>query len=195
MIQTSEYLRKSIHFFNLIIPLTYLLVIPDKYLVVKLLSVFTLLFIFIDVGRHRIKWIRFIFRRWFNFMLRQHELEAQLTGASWVMIGALVTVLLFPRPVAILSLIFMSLGDLAAAMVGMSFGKHKIWEKSLEGFFGGLIVCIVIAWFYQQVPFPLGVAGALGAMVMELLPIPLDDNFKMPLGAGMTIMMFGFTPA
>jgi len=35
--------------------------------------------------------------------------------------------------------------------------------------------------------------GAITAMIMELIPIPLDDNFKIPLGSG-AIMMMLYTP-
>jgi dolichol kinase len=34
------------------------------------------------------------------------------------------------------------------------------------------------------VPTPVGLVGALVATVFELLPIPLDDNFRIPLSAG-----------
>jgi dolichol kinase len=32
-------------------------------------------------------------------------------------------------------------------------------------------------------------SGAITAMIMELIPIPLDDNFKIPLGSGAIMMM------
>jgi len=122
-------------------------------------------------------------------MLRSHELKGKFTGATWVMLGACFTIFLFPRNVAVLALLFVSFGDIAAALIGMQFGKHKIWGKTWEGFLGGLAVCLIVAWIFPLVPVKIGFAGALTAMIMELVPIPLDDNFKIPLGSGGIMMM------
>jgi dolichol kinase len=122
-------------------------------------------------------------------MLRSHEQEGKLTGATWVMIGAVISIILFSKPVAIIALIFMSLGDSAAGLIGQRYGKHKIWNKSWEGFFGGLFLCIIVGMNYSLLPMTISLSGAVAAMVMEILPIPLDDNFKIPLGAGAIMMM------
>ena len=42
---------------------------------------------------------------------------------------------------------------------------------------------------YSLLPLTISLSGAVAAMVMEILPIPLDDNFKIPLGAGAIMMM------
>ena len=189
MISYDEYIRKIIHLFNLIIPFGYLYVINDKYIMVQILILLTIVFLFIDIARHRIVWIQSIFNLLFNSMLRGHELKGHLTGATWVMIGSLITIILFSKPVAVIALIFMSLGDTAAGLIGQRFGKHKVGNKSWEGFLAGLIICCIVAINFSFLPLKISLAGALVAMAMELLPIPLDDNFKIPLGSGAMMMM------
>ncbi|MEE8437092.1 MAG: phosphatidate cytidylyltransferase [Candidatus Neomarinimicrobiota bacterium] len=189
MITASEYIRKLIHLFNLVIPLFYVFIITDKDTLLIFLAIFTGLFIFIDITRMRLKIVEKLFARLFNAMLRSHELDGKFTGATWVMMGAWLTILIFPKNVAVLSLLFVSFGDIAAALIGMQFGKHKIWGKSWEGFSGGLAVCLFVAWLFPLVPLKIGFAGALTAMIVEIAPIPLDDNFKMPLAAGGIMMM------
>ena len=130
-----------------------------------------------------------MFKLLFNRMLRGHELKGHLTGATWVMIGSLITIILFSKPVAVIALIFMSLGDTAAGLIGQRFGKHKVGNKSWEGFLAGLIICCIVAINFEFLPLKISLAGALVAMIMELLPIPLDDNFKIPLGSGAIMMM------
>ena len=147
------------------------------------------LFILVDVLRHKVEWIQSFFNLFFDSMLRSHEQEGKLTGATWVMIGAVISIMIFSKPVAIIALIFMSLGDTAAGLIGQRFGKHKIWDKSLEGFFGGLLVCVIVALTFPTLPLTVSLSGAVAAMVMELVPIPLDDNFKIPLGSGAIMMM------
>jgi len=39
-------------------------------------------------------------------------------------------------------------------------------------------------------PLTVSISGAVAAMLMEIIPIPLDDNFKIPLGSGAIMMMF-----
>ena len=40
-----------------------------------------------------------------------------------------------------------------------------------------------------MLPKYIALSGALVAMIMEIMPIPLDDNFKIPLGSGGMMMM------
>ena len=193
MISINEYKRKLIHVFNLIIPLSYLYVFPEKWQIIKVLTSLMILFILIDIFRHKIGWIQSLFKYFFNSMLRSHEMDGKLTGATWVIIGAVITITLFSKPVAIIALIFMSLGDAAAGLIGLRFGKHKIGDKTWEGFFGGLIICIIIALNFPYLPLMVSLIGAISAMILELIPIPLDDNFIIPLGSG-AIMMMLYTP-
>lgn len=189
MIPLSEYKRKLIHLFNLAIPFSYLYIFPEKWVFVKFLSILMVLFIIFDILRHKVAWVKSLFTLFINSMLRSHEQEGKLTGATWVMIGAVISIILFSKPVAIIALIFMSLGDSAAGVIGQRYGKHKIWNKSWEGFFGGLFVCIIVGMNYSLLPMTISLSGAVAAMVMEILPIPLDDNFKIPLGSGAIMMM------
>ena len=189
MISFDEYIRKIIHLFSLIIPFGYLYLITDKYVMVQILIVLNIIFLFFDITRHRIVWIQSIFKYFFNDMLRGHEQRGHLTGATWVIIGSLISILIFTKHVAIIALIFMSLGDTAAGLIGQKFGKHKVGNKTWEGFLAGLIICIIVAINFPFLPLKISLVGALVAMIMELLPIPLDDNFKIPLGSGAIMMM------
>ena len=144
MISFDEYIRKIIHLFSLIIPFGYLYLITDKYVMVQILIVLNIIFLFFDITRHRIVWIKSIFKYFFNDMLRGHEQRGHLTGATWVIIGSLISILIFTKHVAVIALIFMSLGDTAAGLIGQKFGKHKVGNKTWEGFLAGL----------SYIPFP-----------------------------------------
>ena len=191
MISIHEYQRKAIHLFNLIIPFGYWFLIPDQNQFKIIIITFTTLFILADFFRTKSKLIKKLFKMFFDKMLREHELKGQFTGATWVMISASVTILFFSKNIAIISLIFMSIGDTFAALIGKKYGKLKIYDKSLEGFLGGLIVCLVAAYYYDPLPFYISGVGALTAMLFETLPLPLDDNFRIPIGSAiiMTILL------
>ncbi len=191
MISIHEYQRKVIHLFNLIIPFGYWFIIPDQNKFKIIIITFTALFILADYFRTKSKLIKKLFIIFFDKMLREHELKGQFTGATWVMISASVTILFFPKYIAIISLIFMSIGDTFAALIGRKFGKLKIYDKSLEGFLGGLILCLIAAYYYDPLPFYISGFGALVAMLFETLPLPFDDNFRIPIGSAiiMTILV------
>tara|TARA_Y100000748_G_scaffold205079_1_gene171692 strand:+ start:26514 stop:27098 length:585 start_codon:yes stop_codon:yes gene_type:complete len=191
MISIHEYQRKVIHLFNLIIPFSYWFIIPDQNQFKIIIITFTAFFILADFFRKKSKLIKKFFKIFFGKMLREHELNGKFTGATWVMISASITILVFPKNIAIISLIFMSVGDTFAALIGRKFGKFKIYDKSLEGFFGGLIICLIAAYYYEPLPFYVSSVGALSAMLFETLPLPFDDNFRIPIGSAiiMTILL------
>ena len=183
MIPKSEYIRKLIHLSNLIIPISYYYFFQDKRFFLIILFFLVLAFLVIDLSRGKNKYIKFFFNLFFNKMMRRHELNGALTGASWVMISAFVTILIFPKNIAILSLIFMSIGDTVAGLAGRKIGKLKIGEKTVEGFVFGFLACAIISYNYKLIPFSISIYGSLIGMIFEVLPLPLDDNLKIPLSS------------
>ena len=184
----QEIIRKAIHLcISSFIPLAYLFLNISKLWMVLLIGITSIAIMIIDLGRTRNGWISKVFRKLFNRMLRLHELDGKLTGASYVFIGSFISVVIFPKEIAILALLFTAFGDTAAALYGRKFGRLKIWDKTLEGSIVGLIACIIIALFFPQIPNIIKFSGAFAAMFIELLPIKIDDNLRIPLFSGIVM--------
>jgi dolichol kinase len=189
MINFNEILRKLTHLGSTAIPLVYYYFNISKYNMIILLAFTTVFVVVIDLTRNRIPWIKEIFEKILNGMLRKHELNGKLTGASWVIIGAFITIAIFPPAIAILALLYMTLGDTAAALIGMQFGRKKIWGKTLEGTLAGLAVCLIVGWFFKDVSWMVSIGGAITAMLVELMPIKIDDNVRVPVAAGLIMVI------
>ena len=193
MIQRSEYFRKIIHIFNLVIPFTYLFILESRFQVLCILVPLTLFAIVIEYLRVRSVVIKKIFNNFLKSMLRIHEINGKFTGATWVFIGSTLTISIFPKEIAVISLVYMSLGDATAGLVGKKFGKTKFYNKTIEGSIAGLIVCLLSGYFvHLALPLVVVISGAFAAMFIELLPISIDDNLSVPLFAG-TIMVIAST--
>ncbi len=149
--------------------------------------VIAIIFVAIDFARMRFKFLKIIFAKLFHFIMREHEISGRLTGATWVVLIAVPIIFFLPKEIAVLSLVYMSIGDTAAAIVGQSFGKTKIGEKSLEGAIGCLIACVAAAFLINIIPFKVALSGAVMATIFELLPVKIDDNVLIPIGAGTTM--------
>ena len=193
MIQQSEYYRKIIHIFNLVIPFTYLFYLESRFEALRILIPLTLFTIIIEYLRIRSSMIKKMFDNYLFSMLRIHELHGKYTGASWIFISSALTIAIFPKEIAVLSLVYMSLGDTIAGLVGRKFGKVKFYNKTIEGTLAGLIVCLLSGYLIQlTLPLIVVFSGAFAAMFIELLPISIDDNLSVPLFAG-TIMVIAST--
>lgn len=119
-----------------------------------------------------------------------------MTGATYVILGAFLAVLLFPRKVAISAMLFLSISDAAASLVGIKFGRIHFLGKSLTGSLAFFVSAAIIVYFAQPGPWWVGLIGALTATVVEALPLKLgghklDDNLTIPLSAGavMTLLI------
>jgi len=186
----QELRRKSIHLItNSLIPIIYLLSGIPQFWMSILLGLASVLWIIIDLGRTRNIWLSKIFRKFFNGMLRTHELDGKLTGASYVMIGSFITIALFPPKIAVLALLYASFGDSFAALIGKKFGKIRIWNKTIEGSMAGLVACILVSFFIPEVSRIVKYSGAVAAMLIELLPIKIDDNLRIPFFSGLIMII------
>ncbi|TMQ63526.1 MAG: hypothetical protein E6K79_09785 [Candidatus Eisenbacteria bacterium] len=181
----SEIKRKSIHLASLAIPIGYYLT-PDSWMRIgeRGLLALVIVSLAIEVFRLNHPRTRHVFRHFFGELLRNHE-EASLLGSTYLLIACLLTIHLFPKPVAVLALMFLILGDTVAAIVGKWIGRVRlIGGKTLEGSIACFLVCFGLTLLMPGVPPMVGLVGALTATLFELLPIPLDDNFRIPLSAG-----------
>jgi len=181
----AELKRKAIHLASLTIPIAYYLS-PSSWTRTweRVLLASVILSLAIEVFRLHNPRIRNVFRHFFGELLRNHE-DVSLLGSTYLLIAVLLTLHLFEKPVAVLALGFLILGDTVAAIVGKSIGKHRLLGgKTVEGSLGCFLMCFALTFLMPGIPFTVGLVGALTATVFELLPIPLDDNFRIPLSAG-----------
>lgn len=106
-------------------------------------------------------------------------------GTTFFLVGAFLTFLIFPRDVAVTALFFAAVGDAVAAMVGERFGRTKVGNKSIEGtlafFVSALVVGTILLLAELRLNWIAVVGGALIAALVELVPIPINDNLTVPL--------------
>jgi glycerol-3-phosphate acyltransferase PlsY len=176
-----------------VIPFTYLFFLESRFQALRILVPLTLFAIVLEYLRVRSAVIKKIFNNFLKSMLRIHEMDGKYTGATWIFISSTLTIAIFPKEIAIISLVYMSLGDTIAGLVGRKFGKTKFYNKSIEGSLAGLIVCLLSGYLVNlTLPLVVVFSGAFAAMFIELLPMPIDDNLSVPLFAG-TIMVITST--
>lgn len=152
-------------------------------------------FVVLDIIRLQSSWVNEVALRLFGKLMRREELKS-VSGNSFYVLGLLTIVLFFPKPIVLLSILFLAIGDPVAAVFGTLYGKHKIiGKKSLEGsaanFLFSTVASILFGVFYLHLAGTsllwLGVLGGLVSVAAELFPAPVDDNFSIPVFSSLLI--------
>jgi len=185
-----ELIRKAIHLCSLSIPIFYFFTPKDVALAVFI--PLTIAFLVIDVARYYHRPIEEWFYKSFGWLLRRRESDRQkkrLNGATYVLISATLAIIIFPKFIAFTSFIVLIISDLTAALVGRRFGRHKFFEKTLEGSLGFFLSALLIIFLTPKIEYYFGeyLIGALAVAVgtiVEALPIDVDDNLSVPLSVG-----------
>jgi phytol kinase len=103
-------------------------------------------------------------------------------AAVYFFISAIIVLFIFKDnpQIALAALSVEIFADAAAALVGMSFGRTRIYHrKTLEGTLTCFIVATVTAWYFFPMQLPIAIVAGIVATVVEVLP--LDDNLWVPL--------------
>ena len=189
----SELARKAIHLSNALIPLSYYYLFPDKIDMIIVLAFLLILCFFLEIYRKNNHMLSKIFSNWFEFMMRDSEKKGEITGATWVFVGALFTILLVPDPYNIISLLFLSFGDTFAAIIGMKFPYVKLGRKTLSGSIAGFFACLAIGLVIDlPIAYEIIIFGAFTAMLIEILPLAVNDNVSIPIFSGLSMYYFSF---
>jgi len=142
-------------------------------------------------------------RNWpLRSILREKE-KKQLTGGCYFSLGCTLSIAISPPSIAMASILFLVLGDLSAAIIGISFGGETIslklgreGKKSLEGSLAMFCICFIVGnVIFAQVhlgEYPV-FFGALAATITELYePFGINDNLSIPVMSSL-MMQYAFT--
>ncbi len=111
----------------------------------------------------------------------------QVTGATFMWLAATFLVFVFEKEVAVLAMLFLSVGDPFAALVGVRDHRTRRFGKSLAGTGAFAVAALgagLLVTLHPDVPLAWWlVPGAIVAALAELAPVPLDDNVTVPIVA------------
>jgi dolichol kinase len=124
-----------------------------------------------------------------KYFYRAEEQLKESAGIPYA-IGLLLTILTFPKPVAIAAIFTLAFADPLSAIIGIRFGKRRIVkEKSLEGsaaFFIATFLVVMLTFFSSVEGMTWTIVGmsflvALLGSAFEMIPLRIDDNLTIPL--------------
>lgn len=199
----TEIVRKSIHLCSLAIPLVYYWI--SKAQALSILVPLALLLGVADVARLYHPPTGRLYSKYLGFLLRPHERHdhgRKLNGATYVLLSAIICIILLPKVIFITAFAVLIISDTCAALIGRRFGRHRFFNKSVEGtaafFVSGLIVVALApkaAWLPAE--YAIGALAVLIGAIVEASPVPLDDNLSIPFSIGgvMWLMYAVFLPA
>ena len=110
--------------------------------------------------------------------------ERRVSGATYILLGLTACVLFFEPPIAFAVMLIVTVSDALAALAGESFGTPRLWGKSWAGSGAFFLTSILIVIFAPGVELSAGLVGAAVATLIEVLPLPVNDNVTVPIAAG-----------
>ena len=193
----QEVSRKLLHLSSLWIPLS-IYYLTQQQATALIGCVFALSAVFEVLRRQQHGFSAFLLRI-FSPIIRAKECHSRfsLTGSTYMLAAAFIVCLFFPKPIAVISLTIMLVGDTAAALIGRRFGKTRILDKSLEGcaaFLLASLSAVILLSFFAGFPARFMVGGlfaSITATAMELVSgvLHLDDNLTITLMAACTMLL------
>jgi len=137
--------------------------------------------------------------RFLGPFMRRSEISS-VSGVPFYLISALLAVAIFPKPIAVLSILLLAWGDPIASIVGISMGDRAYRfknGKSLAGTAAAVVVCFVITFLFMSsiadIRFNeriiLAVVGGFAGGTAELIPLEVDDNFAIPMISGFSLWL------
>lgn len=175
--------RKIVRLGAIVIPILYLT--TNRKVSGYFTGIILLIFIIFEITRrikpdlHKV--------RMFRILLKSDEPTRLLSGYTFYLIASFLVIIFFPEGIGGLSLIFLTLGDLVAELVGLNFKRVRTFPgKSLEGSLGCFSICLLsgfIVMIFFDVSLLQVLIGSIVATFVESIPKIEDNLFIAPVSA------------
>ena len=150
------------------------------------IGIVSLCFIALDIFRFLHKQTNILLTEKTKAIFRKGE-EKKFSSMTIFLLSTFIIVLFFDIEIAIASLVFLVFGDMFGKIFGLAYGRHKIFEKTLEGtlaYIGSVIIFGFILYTSIDIALIILISGGIAAPLIELLPIGINDNFTVPIISG-----------
>ncbi len=173
-----------------ILPVFYFL--TDKPRALTAVGAIALFFLALDLARLLSSRVNLIFFQKVKNVYRWRE-QKKFSSITIFLMAMFLTILLFERNLAILACSFLTFGDFAGKIFGVAFGRHRLFQKTIEGSLAHFNACLISAYilshFLGTSP-PVWIAGSAASSIFELLPLGVDDNFTVALLSASVMSLF-----
>ena len=174
----NEVYRKLFHISSIIIPLVYIFLDFNYFIIFLLISTIFL----ISINFNYNKFINMISPKVnLDFVIRNYE-KNSIWSASYMIITFLLVTSIFPKDIAVLSMIIGSVCDPLAGLFGQKFGKIiLIHNKTLEGTYVFIISSfLLVSYFTGTISSFLLILCILVALTELITPMKYD-NVSIPI--------------
>lgn len=194
-----EIKRKLFHISSILIPIFY--IFTPRFVMTVFLILSTALILYVDISRYYNPKIKGLVIKIFSKIMREEEMSSSLSlsGMSYFFMGCLLVVALFPKWLAITSIMILIICDAVAALVGKRFGKPLANGKSLEGFAAFAMSAIIISIICYLISgvglsFSIIFLASLVTALTEFFSknLRINDNLSIPLIYAFSSIIFGF---
>jgi len=120
---------------------------------------------------------------------RRRDIGHFVLGPVTLGFGALLALLLYPSPVAAISIYALAFGDGIASLVGKFFGSWRpafLFGKSIEGSIA-CFTAVFISAYAVSGSFRIASVAAVTATIVEALPLRDYDNLVIPVTVGLAV--------
>ncbi|NHJ21547.1 MAG: hypothetical protein EAX91_11430 [Candidatus Lokiarchaeota archaeon] len=160
--------------------------LSTKIVALLIIGVVAIVFIAVDITRFLNKQTNELLTVKVKSIFRKGE-EKKFSSMTIFLVATFITLLLFDKDIAVTALTFLIFGDIFSKIFGLAFGKHKIFQKTLEGtlaYFGCVLICGFVLYNTLGVPLLILLIGGITAPLVELFSFQLNDNFTVSLISG-----------
>ena len=185
----NEVIREAIHIGSFSVPCVCKYTFIEPHVISFLILFVTLLYIASEFGR--IHGVDFpIFSKITRKAAIKPEIHEYASSPIFFAIGVVLSLLLFPTPINYVSVAVLTLGDGVATIFGRMIGRTVFpfnKGKMVEGSIWGLLFAFLGALLFVD-PIKALTAAATG-MIVEFLPLPVNDNLTIPIVSGLALML------
>ena len=151
-----------------------------------IIGIVAIAFIVLDIMRFLNKQTNELLTVKIKSIFRKGE-EKKFSSMTIFLVATFISILLFEKNIAITALTFLIFGDIFSKIFGLAYGRHKIFQKTLEGtlaYFGCVLICGFVLYNILEINFYILLIGGIAAPLVELFSFQLNDNFTVSLISG-----------